>query len=60
MQPCQLQRKDEVLVILVAHVRVHPIPNRGLGARVVTISLLLYHNSYLPLDFALGVDLLTI
>lgn len=48
------------LVILIAQVRIHQVPNRGLQAKVATISLLLHYHSGPPLNLALGVDLLII
>lgn len=60
MQPCQLSREDEVLVIFIAQVRVHSGPNRGLQAEVAIVFLLLYLSSCPPLDLVLGVDLLII
>lgn len=60
MQPFQLQREDEILVILIVQVRVHLVFNRGLQVGDATTLLLLHRSDCPPLDPAFGMDLLFI
>lgn len=54
MQSCQLQREDEILMILIAQVRVHPVLSRSLWDGVAIIFLLFLLSICPPLDLVLG------